>query len=178
MPIRLIRASPIASSFHSRSASKVSRLRLSSCPALHHTPPSARPLSTAGFVATRTMSSGASLALHPISSTSDPAPPATGVYPVISAASASKTNGDSAKDSREKPSKPGKKGKSAGVNGGSGGGGGGGSLELSPPPEFFAERIRIYDEYKAKQDKWISGGLLFLYSTASLLFRPGKSMGS
>ena len=155
MPIRLVRASSSTSTFHFRPVSSIPALSLSSCIAFQHTRQSARPLTKAVLFAVRTMSSGASLANHPISSTSDPAPPAEGIHPVTPGAGASKTNGDSGKESREKQSKGGKKD----VNGGSGRGGGGGSLELSPPPGFFAERIRIFDEHKAKQDKWISGGL-------------------
>lgn len=47
-----------------------------------------------------------------------------------------------------------------------GGGGGGGSLELNPPPEFFAERIKIYDEYKAKYDKFVAGECAYRVETS------------
>jgi hypothetical protein len=38
-----------------------------------------------------------------------------------------------------------------------GGSTGAGLADLNPPPEFFQERIKIFDEYKAKYDKWVSG---------------------
>jgi threonyl-tRNA synthetase len=35
-----------------------------------------------------------------------------------------------------------------------------GPLELNPPPGYFEERIKIFDEYKAKYDAEIAGELL------------------
>lgn len=75
---------------------------------------------------------------HPVSSTSKPAPPAEGVNPITPAAHEGKK--------KEKKDKKDKKG-----------GGASGPLELSPPPEFFAERLKIYDEWKAKYDKFVAG---------------------
>lgn len=103
----------------------------------------------------------ASAALHPVHSTSEPARAAEGLEPVTPHASAtvphkdkpkSQPNGAGAgKEGKDKPQgKPKeKKDKKSG--------GGAGPLELSPPPEYFAERIKIFDEYKAKYDKWVSG---------------------
>lgn len=88
-----------------------------------------------------------STAAHPVSSASDPAPPAEGLNPVTPKAS------DASKSEGKQQKKEGKKDKKAG------GGGSSGPLELNPPPEFFAERIKIFDEYKAKYDKWVSGEL-------------------
>lgn len=84
--------------------------------------------------AVRTMSAEA----HPVSSTSKPAPPAEGINPITPAAHEGKK-----KEKKEKKDKK--------------GGGASGPLELSPPPEFFAERLKIYDEWKAKYDKFVTG---------------------
>ncbi|OXH41022.1 threonine-tRNA ligase [Cryptococcus neoformans] len=83
--------------------------------------------------AVRTMSAEA----HPVSSTSKPAPPAEGINPITPAAHEGKK-----KEKKEKKDKK--------------GGGASGPLELSPPPEFFAERLKIYDEWKAKYDKFVT----------------------
>jgi threonyl-tRNA synthetase len=88
-----------------------------------------------------------SAAAHPVTSTSDPAPPAEGLQPVTPGAS------DAAAKQQKQQGKKEKKDKK-------GGGGAGGPLELNPPPEFFAERMKIFDEYKAKYDKWVSGGYM------------------
>ena len=107
----------------------------------------ARPLAPAFSFAFRTMSAAA----HPVTSTSDPAPPAEGLQPVTPGAS------DAAPKQQQKgQGKEGKKDKKDKK----GGGGSAGPLELNPPPEFFAERIKIFDEYKAKYDKWVSGELI------------------
>lgn len=94
------------------------------------------------------------MAPHPVSSTSDPAPPAEGLEPLTPGASATKANGVSGREKQGKAKD--KKDKKAG-----GSGSGGGSLELAEPPEFFAERIKIFDEYKAKYDTWIAGQFAF-----------------
>ena len=86
-----------------------------------------------------TMSSSAP---HPTSSTSEPQRLAEGVNPITPENSKSKGPPEG-KDGKKKDKKEKK--------------GGGGALELNPPPEYFAERIKIYDEYKAKYDKWVSG---------------------
>ncbi|WVQ78227.1 threonine-tRNA ligase [Cryptococcus sp. DSM 104549] len=78
---------------------------------------------------------------HPVSSTSQPAAPAEGLNPVTPGASATTKAEGGKKDKKDK-----KKDK----------GGNAGPLELSPPPEFFAERIKIYDEYKAKYDAHVA----------------------
>ena len=104
-------------------------------------------------ISVRNMSSGPSTAIHPVSSTSGPAPPAEGLSPITPGASATKANGDAKKEGKEKQGKPKeKKDQKA-----SGSGAGGGGLELAEPPGFFAERIKLYDVYKAKYDKWVSG---------------------
>lgn len=79
---------------------------------------------------------------HPVSSTSKPAPPAEGIDPITPAAHEGKK-----KEKKEKK------------------GGASGPLELSPPPEFFAERLKIYDEWKTKYDQFVAGKCpdLFLY---------------
>lgn len=87
-----------------------------------------------------------STAIHPVTSTSEPAAPAEGLDPVTSGASAT----PAAAKKAEKVEKAAKKEKK-------GGGGGTGPQELSPPPEFFQERIKIFDEYKAKFEKWVAG---------------------
>ncbi len=127
--------------------------------------PARQTWSTFPCLSSRTMSSGPSTATRPVSSTSDPAPPAEGLNPITPGASAAKQNGDAPKEGKEKPGKSkDKKDKKAS------GGGGGAGLELSTPPEFFAERINIYDEYKAKYDQWVSGKLQLLrYSSVDHL---------
>lgn len=114
----------------------------------------------------QTMSaSGMSTGPHPISSTADPAPPAEGLESVTPGASATTTpavkggaNGDGAKDGKKQKEKKDKKA----------GGGSSGPLELSPPPEYFAERIKIFDEYKVKYDKWVAGELGYPYRQGEL----------
>lgn len=86
----------------------------------------------------RTMSAAA----HPVTSTANPAPPAEGLEPVTPKAS------DAAKAEAKHQKKEAKKEKKGGSSG---------PLELNPPPEFFQERIKIFDEYKAKYDKWVAG---------------------
>lgn len=41
----------------------------------------------------------------------------------------------------------------------SGGGGSSGPLEVTPPPQFFEDRIKIFDEYMAKYKQHIAGEL-------------------
>lgn len=91
-----------------------------------------------------------SAAAHPISSTSDPAPPAEGLAPVTPGA------GDVAQ-SGSKPQQQKKEGKAGKEKKDKKAGGSSGPLELNPPPEFFAERIKIFDEHKAKYDQWVAG---------------------
>lgn len=134
------------------------RFRQSPLPTLPHSSQSTLPYSQSRS-SLRNMSSGPSTATHPVSSTSDEAPPAEGLNPVTPGASATKTNGDAGKEGKPKQEKPGKKEKKAA--GGSGGGGGGSSLELHEPPGFFAERIKIYDEWKAKYDQRVAGELVW-----------------
>lgn len=103
----------------------------------------------------RSMSTSA----HPVSSTAQPARPAEGLEPITPGASATsasaegatKPNGGAAKQEGQKQQQP-KKDKKEKKSGG-----GGGSGELNPPPEYFAERIKIFDEYKAKYDKFVAG---------------------
>jgi threonyl-tRNA synthetase len=53
-----------------------------------------------------------------------------------------------------KPAKEGKQGKPKKDKAA---GGSSGPLELSPAPQFFDERIKIFDEYKAKYDAEVAG---------------------
>jgi threonyl-tRNA synthetase len=98
---------------------------------------------------------------HPVHSTAKPAHAAEGLNPVTPGASATSarvegaTKPEGAKKAQQQSGKSkDKKEKKAG------GGEDKGPLELSPPPEYFAERIKIYDKYKAKYDKWAAGELL------------------
>ena len=95
-------------------------------------------------------------ATHPITSTSDPAPPAEGLNPVTPGASSVNPKAKGQKEAKAKGGPEGegkqtKKDKKEKKAGGTAGG------VLNPPPEYFAERIKIYDEYKAKHDQWVSG---------------------
>ncbi|TYJ55343.1 threonine-tRNA ligase [Cryptococcus floricola] len=74
---------------------------------------------------------------HPVSSTSKPAPPAEGINPVTKNASAD------AKAAKKEAKK-------------SKGGSSSGPLVLSPEPAFFDERLKIYDEYKTKYEKFVA----------------------
>ncbi|WVQ98556.1 threonine-tRNA ligase [Kwoniella sp. CBS 9459] len=89
-----------------------------------------------------------SAAAHPVSSSSDPAKPAEGLEPVTPGASATTVNNKKQDQNPKQFKVKEKKEKKQG--------GGGGQLELNPPPEFFAERIKIYDEYKEKYEKFVA----------------------
>ena len=89
-----------------------------------------------------------SAAAHPVSSTSDPAPPAEGLAPV-GAGNVSQSGSKPQQQKKDGKAGKEKKDKKAGNSSG--------PLELNPPPEFFAERMKIFDEYKAKYDKWVAG---------------------
>jgi threonyl-tRNA synthetase len=90
---------------------------------------------------------------HPVSSTSEAPKAAEGLEPVTVGASATAA-APPAKQGKEgkqaKEAKP-KKEKAAGAPSG--------PLELNPPPGYFEERIKIFDEYKAKYDAEIAGEL-------------------
>ncbi|OCF35327.1 threonine-tRNA ligase [Kwoniella heveanensis BCC8398] len=88
-----------------------------------------------------------STAAHPVHSTSEPAKPAEGLEPVTPGASATTANKKQDQNPKQFKVKEKKEKKQ---------GGGGGQLELNPPPEFFAERIKIYDEYKEKYEKFVA----------------------
>ncbi|WVR04974.1 threonine-tRNA ligase [Kwoniella sp. DSM 27419] len=90
-----------------------------------------------------------SAATHPVSSTSEPAKPAEGLEPVTPGASATAVEKKQEQGQQGQKQKKDKKEKKQGN-------GGGGQLEVSPPPAFFAERIKIYDEYKLKYDKFVA----------------------
>lgn len=105
-----------------------------------------RPLYTPLYA--RTILRNMSAAAHPITSTSEPAAPAEDIKAV--AAQASNT-AKAPKQQQQKGAEGDKKSKKDKKGGSSG------PLELNPPPEFFADRIKIFDEYKAKYDKWVSG---------------------
>jgi hypothetical protein len=98
--------------------------------------------------------------VHPVHSTSEPAHAAEGLEPVTPGASATGKHAVGAAQpdgvKKEKPQQQGK-GKDKKDKKAAAGGEGKGPLELSPPPEYFQERIKIYDEYKAKYDKWVAG---------------------
>ena len=88
---------------------------------------------------------------HPVSSTAEPPKAAEGLEPVTAGASATPADaaaGKQAQPKEVKQAKP-KKDKVAG--------GSSGPLELTPPPGFFEERIKIFDEYKAKYDAEVAG---------------------
>jgi hypothetical protein len=87
----------------------------------------------------------ASTAPHPVHSNADAPKPAEGLEPVTAGASATPAG---------KPAKEGKQGKPKKEKAA---GGSSGPLELSPAPEFFDERIKIFDEYKAKYDAEVAG---------------------
>ncbi|RSH95615.1 threonyl-tRNA synthetase [Saitozyma podzolica] len=97
--------------------------------------------------------------VHPVHSTSEPAHAAEGLEPVTPGASATGKHAVGAAQpdgvKKEKPQQQGK-GKDKKDKKAAAGGEAKGPLELSPPPEYFQERIKIYDEYKAKYDKWVS----------------------
>ncbi|GFZ46394.1 Threonine--tRNA ligase [Saitozyma sp. JCM 24511] len=97
--------------------------------------------------------------IHPVHSTSEPAHAAEGLEPVTPGASATGKHAVGAAQpdgvKKEKPQQQGK-GKDKKDKKAAAGGEAKGPLELSPPPEYFQERIKIYDEYKAKYDKWVS----------------------
>jgi hypothetical protein len=86
----------------------------------------------------------ASTAPHPVHSNADAPKPAEGLEPVTAGASATPA---------AKPANEGKQGKPKKDKGG----GSSGPLELSPAPQFFDERIKIFDEYKAKYDAEVAG---------------------
>jgi hypothetical protein len=87
----------------------------------------------------------ASTAPHPVHTNADAPKPAEGLEPVTAGASATPA---------AKPAKEGKQGKPKKEKAG---GGSSGPLELSPAPQFFDERIKIFDEYKAKYDAEVAG---------------------
>lgn len=100
-----------------------------------------------------------STSIHPVSSTADPAPTTgqpslplpdvtaphdTAVPPPVAEQPA---KGKQQQQPKEKKDKKDKKG----------GGASSGPLELSPPPEYFEERIKIFDEYMDKYKKFVAG---------------------
>lgn len=87
----------------------------------------------------------ASTAPHPVHSTAEAPKPAEGLEPVTAGASATPAG------------KAGKEGKQGKPKKEKAGGGTSGPLELSPAPEFFDERIKIFDEYKKKYDAEVAG---------------------
>ncbi|ORY32072.1 threonine-tRNA ligase [Naematelia encephala] len=120
------------------------QLRTAILPSAHLNP--FRPLPTFQRIASRAMSAeaGLSTAPHPTTSISEPAAPAQDLTSPSPAANGSKPPKEGKpKEGKVKEKKEKKSGESE-------------PLELSPPPEFFSERIKIYDEYKAKYDKWVS----------------------
>lgn len=84
---------------------------------------------------------------HPVSSTAQPPKAAEGLEPVTAGASSTPTAAKEGKPKQDKPAKA-KKEK---------GGGSSGPLELNPPPGYFEERIKIFDEYKAKYQAEVAG---------------------
>jgi threonyl-tRNA synthetase len=97
-----------------------------------------------------------SAAAHPITSTSEPAPVAEGLAPV-GAGEATSANSDPKAKPQQQGKKDGKDGKAGKDKKDKKAGSSSGPLELNPPPEFFAERIKIFDEYKAKYDQFVAG---------------------
>ena len=108
-----------------------------------------RPINRASFA--RIMST----APHPVSSTAEPPKAAEGLEPVTAGASSTSAAvapaPAAAKQGQPKEGKAGKPKKDKG------GGGSSGPLELNPPPGYFEERIKIFDEYKAKYDADVAG---------------------
>lgn len=92
---------------------------------------------------------------HPVSSTAEPPKAAEGLEPVTASASSTPAA------AKQAQSKEGKQGKPKKDKGGGGGGGSGGPLELNPPPGYFEERIKIFDEWKAKYDADVAGESAF-----------------
>ena len=88
----------------------------------------------------------ASTAPHPVHSSAEAPKPAEGLEPVTAGASATPAAG-----------KPGKEGKQGKPKKEKAAGGSSGPLELSPAPEYFDERIKIFDEYKKKYDAEVAG---------------------
>lgn len=113
-----------------------------------------------------------SAAAHPITSTSEPAAPAEDIKAVASEASkAPKEAGKPAKQQQQQKGGAGEQGEKKAKKDKKGGGASSGPLELSPPPEFFADRIKIFDEYKAKYDKWVAGQLTLSARRLQLIIR-------
>lgn len=115
---------------------------------------------------TRVMSS----APRPVSSTAEPPKAAEGLEPVTAGASstpaaAAAAAAPAAKQGQPKEAKEGKPKKDKG------GGGSSGPLELTPPPAYFEERIKIFDEYKAKYDAEVAGESLCHISCLSAALR-------
>jgi threonyl-tRNA synthetase len=111
---------------------------------------------------------------HPVSSSSEPPKAAVGPEPVTPGASATPAPAsapaaeakDRGKGKEAKQPKP-KKEKAEGAPNGAADSAKpkkekpapSGPLELSPPPGYFDERIKIFDEYKAKYDAEVAGKL-------------------
>lgn len=92
----------------------------------------------------------ASTAPHPVSSTAEAPAPAVGSEQTAAGASAPAA-ATAAAGKPAKEAKAGKPKKDKAASGPSG------PLELSPAPEYFDERIKIFDEYKKKYDAEIAG---------------------
>lgn len=99
-----------------------------------------------------------SSAPHPVSSTAEAPKAAEGLEPVTAGASATPAPAPAT----VKQGKEGKQPKEAKPKKDKSGGAPSGPLELNPPPGYFEERIKIFDEYKAKYDAEIAGELPLL----------------
>ena len=92
-----------------------------------------------------------STAPHPVSSSADGAKPAASLHSIVPPEAGSSSAPKPMANGHPKPAKTKEKKDKKGGEGGS-------SLkELSPPPEFFSERIKIFDEYKAKYNARVAG---------------------
>lgn len=95
-----------------------------------------------------------STAPHPVSSTAEPPKAAEGLEPVTAGASSTPAAAAAAAPAKQAQPKEAKEGKPKKDKSG---GGSSGPLELTPPPGYFEERIKIFDEYKAKYDAEVAG---------------------
>jgi threonyl-tRNA synthetase len=103
-----------------------------------------------------------STSAHPVSSTAEPAPATEqhGPLPDVTAPhdTAAPPPAAGAPQKGKQQQKEGKEGKSKDKKDKKGGGGGSsGPLELAPPPGYFEERIKIFDEYMAKYKQHVAG---------------------
>lgn len=120
-----------------------------------------------------------SASIHPVASSADPATGDQPAHPLpdVTAphdtAPPPKVDAPAPSGAAKKEGKPQKQGGGGAPQQGKskdkkdkkgGGGGSSGPLELSPPPEYFEERIKIFDEYMEKYKKHVAGELRHYHS--------------